>query len=199
MAGKGRSDLVFTAPAGGPIEQANLRQRVVAPAVRLAARAVETLQGTLDVTPVDGVMGERTIAALRAFQARHGVPASGETDAATWAALLSEATGVERCARLRALYRVILRVGDRDFSDRLSPYDLRHTAASLAISAGANVKAVQTMLGHAKASMTLDTYAGLFGDDLDAVAERMDAGFSEDSNGSHPAAVVDIAQKEGSA
>jgi hypothetical protein len=27
--------------------------------------------------------------------------------------------------------------------------------------------------------MTLDVYAGLFGDDLDAVAERMDAGFSE--------------------
>jgi integrase len=37
----------------------------------------------------------------------------------------------------------------------ITPYDLRHTAASLAISAGANVKAVQRMLGHAKASMTL--------------------------------------------
>ncbi len=35
-------------------------------------------------------------------------------------------------------------------------HDLRHTAASLAVSAGANVKAVQRMLGHAKASMTLD-------------------------------------------
>jgi len=38
----------------------------------------------------------------------------------------------------------------------LTPHDLRHTAASLAISAGANVKAVQRMLGHASASMTLD-------------------------------------------
>ena len=36
---------------------------------------------------------------------------------------------------------------------RASPHDLRHTAASLAISAGANVKAVQRMLGHAPASM----------------------------------------------
>jgi integrase len=35
----------------------------------------------------------------------------------------------------------------------ITPHDLRHTAASLAISAGANVKAVQRMLGHAKASM----------------------------------------------
>lgn len=57
----------------------------------------------------------------------------------------------------------------------LTPHDLRHTAASLAVQAGANVKAVQRMLGHASAAMTLDVYAGLFGDDLDAVAERLDA------------------------
>jgi integrase len=40
---------------------------------------------------------------------------------------------------------------------------------------GANVKAVQRMLGHAKASMTLDVYADLFDDDLDVVAGRLDA------------------------
>jgi integrase len=34
----------------------------------------------------------------------------------------------------------------------VTPHDLRHTAASLAISAGANVKAVQRMLGHADAA-----------------------------------------------
>lgn len=56
----------------------------------------------------------------------------------------------------------------------LTPHDLRHTAASLAVSAGANVKAVQRMLGHASASMTLDVYSDLFDDDLDAVAERLD-------------------------
>lgn len=56
---------------------------------------------------------------------------------------------------------------------RLTPHDLRHTAASLAISAGANVKAVQRMLGHASAAMTLDTYADLFDDDLDEVAARL--------------------------
>jgi integrase len=38
----------------------------------------------------------------------------------------------------------------------------------------ANVKAVQRMLGHAKASMTLDTYADLFDEDLDEVADRLD-------------------------
>ncbi len=53
-------------------------------------------------------------------------------------------------------------------------HDLRHTTASLAISAGANVKAVQRMLGHASAAMTLDVYADLFNDDLDEVAKRLD-------------------------
>jgi integrase len=56
----------------------------------------------------------------------------------------------------------------------VTPHDLRHTAASLAVSAGANVKAVQRLLGHASAAMTLDVYAGLFDDDLDAVADRLD-------------------------
>jgi integrase len=58
--------------------------------------------------------------------------------------------------------------------DGLTPHELRHTAASLAVSAGANVKAVQRMLGHASAAMTLDVYAGLFDDDLDGLADRMD-------------------------
>jgi site-specific recombinase XerC len=39
---------------------------------------------------------------------------------------------------------------------------------------GANVKAVQRMLGHASAAMTLDRYADLFDDDLDDVADRLD-------------------------
>lgn len=57
---------------------------------------------------------------------------------------------------------------------RMTLHDLRHTAASLAISSGANVKAVQRMLGHASAAMTLDTYADLFDDDLDAVSQALD-------------------------
>lgn len=57
---------------------------------------------------------------------------------------------------------------------RITPHDLRHTAASFAVSAGANVKAVQRMLGHSSAAMTLDVYADLFDDDLNAVADRLD-------------------------
>lgn len=54
---------------------------------------------------------------------------------------------------------------------RITAHDLRHTAASLAISAGANVLVVQRMLGHASAAMTLDTYADLFDHDLNSVAD----------------------------
>jgi integrase len=54
------------------------------------------------------------------------------------------------------------------------PHALRHTAASLAIASGADVKVVQQMLGHKSATMTLDQYGHLFGDRLDVVADAMD-------------------------
>jgi integrase len=82
----------------------------------------------------------------------------------------------------------------------VTPHDLRHTAASLAVAAGANVKAVQRMLGHASAAMTLDVYAGLFGDDLDAVATRLDEAVTgRDKDylriGSADAQVVDLRKR----
>jgi integrase len=55
------------------------------------------------------------------------------------------------------------------------PHELRHTAASLAIASGADIKIVQQMLGHKKATMTLDQYGHLYGDRLDVVADAMDA------------------------
>jgi integrase len=57
--------------------------------------------------------------------------------------------------------------------DDLVPHGLRHTAASLAISAGANVKVVQRLLGHATAAMTLDRYGHLLSDDLAGVATAL--------------------------
>jgi integrase len=57
----------------------------------------------------------------------------------------------------------------------LHPHQLRHTAASLAIASGADVKVVQQMLGHSSATMTLDTYGHLLEDRLDEVGSAMDA------------------------
>ena len=55
----------------------------------------------------------------------------------------------------------------------ITPHALRHTCASLAISAGANVKVVQRLLGHASATMTLDRYGHLMSDDLAGVADAL--------------------------
>lgn len=62
------------------------------------------------------------------------------------------------------------RIGKPD----LVPHDLRDTAASLAISSGASIKAVQRMLGHASAKMTLDVYGSLFEEDLEALADQLE-------------------------
>jgi integrase len=48
-------------------------------------------------------------------------------------------------------------------------HDLRHYFASLLISQGASVKAVQHSLGHASASETLETYSHLRPDDGERV------------------------------
>jgi integrase len=57
---------------------------------------------------------------------------------------------------------------------KITPHDLRHTCASIAISSGVNVLALSRMLGHQSANITLETYADLFDTDLDAVAEALD-------------------------
>jgi integrase len=56
----------------------------------------------------------------------------------------------------------------------ITPHDLRHSCASIAISSGVNVLALSRMLGHQSAKVTLDTYADLFDTDLDAVAVALD-------------------------
>lgn len=50
-----------------------------------------------------------------------------------------------------------------------------HDCASLAIAAGAGVKVLQDMLGHASAAMTLDQYGKLMPGGSEQVADRLDA------------------------
>lgn len=69
---------------------------------------------------------------------------------------------VERC-----------RIDDPDFPPIVF-HDLRRTAVTLAISAGAHVKVVQQIAGHSSAVTTLDVYAQLFADDAHASARAVD-------------------------
>jgi integrase len=53
-------------------------------------------------------------------------------------------------------------------------HDLRHSAAAIAISAGAHPKLIQAMLGHASITMTLDRYGHLFSSVGEDLARRVD-------------------------
>lgn len=54
-------------------------------------------------------------------------------------------------------------------------HDLRHTCAALLIAQGAHPKAIQAQLGHSSIQVTLDLYGHLFPDDMDRLAEQLDA------------------------
>ena len=49
----------------------------------------------------------------------------------------------------------------RNHLPKVSPHDLRHTAATLALESGADLKQVQTLLGHKDPSTTMAFYAGV--------------------------------------
>lgn len=71
------------------------------------------------------------------------------------------------------------RAVERAKVQNITPHDLRHSAASLAVSAGVNVLALARMLGHKDPSVTLRVYADLFDTDLDAVAASLHATYSQ--------------------
>jgi integrase len=73
-------------------------------------------------------------------------------------------------------------------------HDLRQTAASLAVLAGAHPKAVAEMLGHSTVTLTLDRYGHLFPSLVELLAERLDATFRE----ARPAS-LDAARRAGRA
>ena len=58
--------------------------------------------------------------------------------------------------------------------DGLTPHHLRHTCASLLISEGAHVRQVMEQLGHSSINVTMNTYAKVFPDDMDDLADRLE-------------------------
>jgi integrase len=71
--------------------------------------------------------------------------------------------------RDRHFYKAVERAGLGD----MHPHDLRHTAVSLAVKSGADLKTVQSIAGHSSGKLTYDTYTHLFDKGIDDAAERM--------------------------
>lgn len=171
--------LVFRSPRGGQLNGSNFHERHYDPAAQLAAGAVGAVQRRLSVKGETkretnngsavqlARYGERTEAAVRAYQEAEGLEVTGTVTRLTWAAM-----GLEEYQTMT------LGLGDSDF---ISPtfHNLRHTAVSLAIRAGANIKVVQRIAGHKSATMTLDVYGDLFADDLADSAKRLDSELSK--------------------
>jgi integrase len=84
-------------------------------------------------------------------------------------------TGTGGRVRKDAFRHVLARACRRVGVEPVAPNDLRHTAAARAIEHGASVYAVQRMLGHAKPSITLDTYGYLWDRSAETLAENLDA------------------------
>jgi integrase len=58
--------------------------------------------------------------------------------------------------------------------DGLTPHHLRHTCASMLISEGAHPRQVMEQLGHSSIDVTMNTYAKVFPDDMDDLADRLE-------------------------
>ena len=73
------------------------------------------------------------------------------------------------------LYRHFAAIIDRADVPTIRLHDLRHTHATLLLAAGTPIKSVSERLGHAKTSITLDTYAHVLPDMQDRAVEAIDA------------------------
>lgn len=72
--------------------------------------------------------------------------------------------------------------------DGVRVHDLRHSCASLAIGAGASIKGVQMLLGHASGQLTIDTYGHLTEGELERVADALGTRYALDMpSGDHQA------------
>ena len=60
------------------------------------------------------------------------------------------------------LWRIVNRACDKAGLQRIRPYDLRHSHASLLIDIGAHPKAISERMGHTEIGVTMNVYGHLF-------------------------------------
>ena len=61
----------------------------------------------------------------------------------------------------------------------ITPYNLRHTMATMLREAEVDIKAAQSIMGHANARITLDIYSHLTNRQIDAAGEKIKQAFGQ--------------------
>jgi integrase len=107
-------------------------------------------------------------AALRAFLEPQSATAAGEPQRLVFGAGAMPFSA-------SSLYERSLRAWRKAGLEPICLHNCRHTFASLMIAAGVNAKALQTFMGHANISITLDRYGHLMPGAEDEAAEMLDA------------------------
>jgi integrase len=163
---------------------------------RLAGSDLDLDRGTLTVQQTIGVLAgapcikpPKTDAGQRVVKLSADVVAALTNHRITWAArnLAAEewadgdlvfCAGEGKPINPNNLYRNFAAIVDRAGVLTIRLHDLRHTHATPLLSAGTPIKAVSERLGHAKTSITLDTYAHVLPDMQDRGVEAIDAALS---------------------
>ncbi len=74
--------------------------------------------------------------------------------------------------------KYFVRVAQDELGIDFSFHSLRHTHASMLLAAGANIKAIQARLGHARIATTMDTYSHVT-QDLEKTTARILEGLAK--------------------
>jgi integrase len=108
----------------------------------------------------------------RDFQASERDPENGDVEAADLIFVNSSGNPLNERNLVQRNFQVIL---ERAKLPRIRLYDLRHTAATLALGAGVPAKVVSEQLGHASVAFTLDTYSHVLPHMQEAAAAQVEA------------------------
>jgi integrase len=114
----------------------------------------------------------KLLADYRDAQTRERDPGIGDVAAADLIFVNSSGNPLNERNLVQRNFQVIL---ERAKLPHIRLYDLRHTAATLALGAGVPAKVVSEQLGHASVAFTLDTYSHVLPHMQEAAAARVEA------------------------
>ena len=129
-------------------------------------------QGARELVSFERQQVLKLLADYRDTQARERDPSNGDVAAADLIFVNSSGNPLNERNLVQRNFQVILK---RAKLPRIRLYDLRHTAATLALGAGVPAKVVSEQVGHASVAFTLDTYSHVLPHMQEAAAAQVEA------------------------